>query len=102
MEQRVSLVNTLRLVNNIRVTLGKKPLKKMPKGIQEDACECPVAAALNATFNYDTIDFHSDVVARKVAAALHIKRYDTQVLAPATLRGFAVQFDAGYFPELQA
>lgn len=76
---------TLRWVNSIREENGKQPLKKLPMGVPNKPCHCPIA---NAT-GWSVTD-HS----------IYSKAGD-RIRLPGRVKKFVQRFDEGQYPGLE-
>ena len=100
----------LLLVNRARRAVGKKSLKRLPKGIPGMADACPLARALNYDGTVTAQHFRLSAtkeslsVLRKYAKAFNtkVKRsyMSLRLQLPETLRLFVRLFDDGKFPHL--
>ena len=91
----------LRLVNEARVALGQKPLKRLPKGERGDVSYCPLAIALHTWIGAENASVESDREAERLAEVWGTEKLcDGEVWLPRVLREFVLDFDAGKYPDL--
>ena len=74
----------LAYVNRIRKELGKKPIKRLPKGERRSPVSCPIARGIGSGARFSGV------------AITPNGHYD----APQYVRNFVYLFDSGQYPEL--
>lgn len=80
---------TLTFVNEVRVSYGKRPLRRLLKGSPCDGSRCAVARALNVC---------APGLVMVSPTYAHID--DAQHHLPPSAQRFVAGFDAGHYPEL--
>lgn len=102
----------IKLVNQARKVLELKPIKKLPKGIKDDSEFCPIAIALEHTFEIDTSVMWSTgsyvIIAQEIAkiwgtyvVPTGISEQPT-IMLPTELSDWISAFDSGLEPEYEA
>ena len=92
----------LRQVNRARVALGRRPLKRIPKGKLHCPDACPLAKAVGASIGSGFADFDSPKDAYAVAQAWKQKRSIFNICAvplPGAMARFVEKFDGGELPQ---
>lgn len=90
-------VKVLAYVNRLRKQLGRRPLKRLPKGEVCCAESCPIARALKPTDGYAEVDDTEIVVVR---GAGFDAREVLKTKPPRYVTRFVRHFDNGLIPEL--
>jgi hypothetical protein len=88
------VAETLKWCNSIREKMGKKPLKRLPRGVRKDASSCPCGKA-TGLFVYDEGAF-VDTSTKANSSKKPIRRGNQFV------RMFIDKFDGGKLPQYEA
>src|SRR4051812_11618021 len=96
----------LTFANQVRVGLGMKALKALPKGVTGDPQYCVLARAFNdgSSVDGDNVEFDNDVKAYIAATAVG-QKYDIdnptpEISLPKAVKSFVRAFDDDKYPEL--
>ena len=93
LENQMTLKRVLNYVNGLRKTLGKKPLKNIPKGLRMGLDSCPIAIALDVKGETEVVEDRIWVYDRNGKNLIDV---DT----PSYIQRFITDFDNGKYPKL--